>query len=167
MNRTITCPRCGGLGVLPLFSHVDSGICYLCLGTGTIDITDGEKWTLCEFPMIQGTEFETKDLDIIMYSSDERGNYKRCVLSTKSPEWTTKVYFVLHLWCYELLHPQKAWDKMMELKHTKSKKEMAELINTEFARAESCPHMKSRYHLYNKDTNESVYCDKEGNPLKS
>lgn len=33
MNDT-TCPRCGGAGNIPRFSHIHQGICFRCWGSG-------------------------------------------------------------------------------------------------------------------------------------
>ena len=167
MRKTITCPRCNGLGTLPMFAHVDSGICYLCLGTGTIDITDGEKWSVYEVPMESDRDFDTKGSIVRFLTSNESGTeYLRLKLYTKSSEWAHKIYYVLGMWTTELLHPQKAWDKLQELKSGKTPTEMAKLINDEYTRAETRPCTKNRYYLENKDTYESVWCDKDGNPLK-
>lgn len=32
-----TCPRCGGDGTLPMFIHIDNGICFMCDGIGKVD----------------------------------------------------------------------------------------------------------------------------------
>lgn len=33
------CPKCGGTGVLPYYSHVEGGTCFLCGGSGQYDTT--------------------------------------------------------------------------------------------------------------------------------
>jgi len=31
-----TCPRCGGLGKIEVYSHINNGICFECNGTGQL-----------------------------------------------------------------------------------------------------------------------------------
>ncbi len=37
---TCTCPKCGGSGKLPHYSHIANGDCFACGGTGKITIKD-------------------------------------------------------------------------------------------------------------------------------
>lgn len=49
----IDCPKCGGDGFLPQFSHINGGTCYKCSGTGKIDMTvrdDMDETVLKMFP---------------------------------------------------------------------------------------------------------------------
>jgi len=39
-----SCPRCGGGGYLPEFSHVAGGICFLCGGDGDVGSSDFEEF---------------------------------------------------------------------------------------------------------------------------
>ncbi|MEA3339209.1 MAG: hypothetical protein U9R15_04520 [Chloroflexota bacterium] len=166
MIKTITCPRCDGQGTIAEFAHIDNGLCYLCNGIGSIEITDNGKWEFGIFPMILDDSIVVNGLNMSIYTGDRWGNMTEHKLQLKSEKWVTKVCFVLSLWAYELCHPMKAWDKMIKLKTENSPTQMADFINKEFARAEDRPYMRSKYHLYNKDTGESIYCDKDGNPLK-
>lgn len=36
MTETTKCPRCGGRGEIPRWSHYAHGVCLLCRGKGTI-----------------------------------------------------------------------------------------------------------------------------------
>lgn len=55
--RQRICPKCGGAGELPHYSHVEGGICFLCRGTGfledvvdsTDDVVDGSQMTKSAF----------------------------------------------------------------------------------------------------------------------
>src|SRR5574337_1063374 len=39
--RRRICPKCGGMGELPQYSHVEGGVCFLCNGTGFLeDVVD-------------------------------------------------------------------------------------------------------------------------------
>ena len=38
-----TCPRCGGEGRISYYSHIDSGICFQCGGTGRYDRQEIER----------------------------------------------------------------------------------------------------------------------------
>jgi len=49
----VDCPKCGGDGYLPQFSHINGGTCYKCSGTGKVDMTvrDGMDSTVLKmFP---------------------------------------------------------------------------------------------------------------------
>lgn len=39
-DKWVTCPRCGGSGELPIFSHINAGKCYECSGRGVVLNTD-------------------------------------------------------------------------------------------------------------------------------
>ena len=39
-----SCPRCGGTGYLPQFSHVANGVCFLCGGSRTVDNSSFEDF---------------------------------------------------------------------------------------------------------------------------
>jgi hypothetical protein len=39
-DKWVTCPRCGGSGELPIFSHINAGKCYECGGKGVVLNTD-------------------------------------------------------------------------------------------------------------------------------
>jgi len=39
-----SCPRCGGTGYLPQFSHVAGGVCFLCGGSRTVDNSSFEDF---------------------------------------------------------------------------------------------------------------------------
>lgn len=29
-----SCPRCGGSGYIPMYRHIEGGVCFLCRGNG-------------------------------------------------------------------------------------------------------------------------------------
>jgi len=154
MKRTITCPRCNGLGTIPMFSHIDQGMCYSCLGTGTVEIVDNGEWEIYRDQMLRIDDFEVNDTKIVDCFSN------KTLFALRTKEWARKVYFVLSMWTCEMGHPNKAVSRLNTLKNEKSPVELAKAINSEFARAEDRP-----YYLHNKDTYESIPCDKNGNPL--
>lgn len=39
MSHQVTCPRCGGTGYIPVFRHINDGICFLCGGTGKVALS--------------------------------------------------------------------------------------------------------------------------------
>ena len=167
MKRTITCPKCGGSGVIREFAHIDNGMCYRCLGTGTIEINDDDEWIIYKVGVTRSREFAQSGHDVYHHS----GTYGK--ITARSDEWALKIDIVLSMWECDFRGPrqtwsiddsQKAWDKMLHLKNTKSGKEMAKLINTEYDRAETCPYVEHKYFLGNKDTEERIWCDKDGNP---
>ena len=48
-----TCPRCSGTGHLRHFSHIDSGICFLCSGKKVVDAKTFNHETREHSPLMQ------------------------------------------------------------------------------------------------------------------
>jgi len=53
-----SCPRCGGTGYLPHFSHVAGGVCFLCGGS-------------CEVGHDNFENFDAEDFEWTIYMDDE------------------------------------------------------------------------------------------------
>ena len=62
------CPRCGGSGNLPQFSHVAGGVCFLCGGDGDVGYSDFEDFDSDDY-------FKNED-DWLGYNFDSYDGYE-------------------------------------------------------------------------------------------
>lgn len=44
----VKCPRCGGIGKIQAYAHVEEGICFLCEGIKFIEQAEAEKFIISE-----------------------------------------------------------------------------------------------------------------------
>ena len=48
-----TCPKCGGCGKIPHYSHINGGVCYMCSGSGVKAVTWVERTPEYEAKLLQ------------------------------------------------------------------------------------------------------------------